>query len=145
MALSENGGKLEYRPRAKYCHLITRVFNRAEVFVAEFKPTFSPVDNASKDLRHNPSEARIPMSAALRTETQSQSRTPSPHQRQSLMSWVARAGRSAATACGCGKPCTGRGALPGLVMSAPEQPMLCRSDRVPDMRRHHANRGRRHI
>ena len=49
---------------AEYCHLITRVFNRAEVFVAEFKPTFSPVDKASKDLRHNPSEARIPMSAA---------------------------------------------------------------------------------
>ena len=57
---------------AEYCHLITRVFIRAEVLVAELKPTFSPVDKASKDLRHNSSEARIPMSAALRTETQSQ-------------------------------------------------------------------------
>jgi hypothetical protein len=27
---------------------------RAEVLVAELKPTFSPVDKASKDLRHNP-------------------------------------------------------------------------------------------
>ena len=40
--------------------------------MAELKPTFSPVDKASKDLRHNPSDARIPMSAALRTATQSQ-------------------------------------------------------------------------
>ena len=48
------------------------MFICAEVLVAELKPTFSPVDKASKDLRHNSSEARIPMSAALRTETQSQ-------------------------------------------------------------------------
>src|SRR4029077_20348343 len=38
---------------------------------------------------------------------------------------MAKSGRSAATACGCRNPCTGSIALPGLVMRAAEQPMLC--------------------
>jgi len=47
------------------------------------------------------------------------------HQRQSSINRLATPGRSGATACGCGKLCTGRVALPVRVMSAPEQPILC--------------------
>jgi hypothetical protein len=72
MLLSENGGKLRYTDRAKDCQLIKRMFYRGDVLVTELKLTFSPVDKASKNLRHNPSDARIPVSAALRTKTRSQ-------------------------------------------------------------------------
>jgi hypothetical protein len=46
--------------------------NRGKFLVAELKPTFSPVDRVSKDLRHNPFAARIPMSALLGLDTQLQ-------------------------------------------------------------------------
>jgi hypothetical protein len=60
-------------------------------------------------------------------QLQSQTRPPSLAASTPELDQLAGHARKVATAWGCGKPCTGRGrgALPGLVMSAPEQPMLC--------------------
>jgi hypothetical protein len=64
-----------------------------------------------------------------RSSTKSRAKCPTlavlSDQRQRLINWVATPGRSGATACGCGSPCKGKGALPGLAISAPEQPTLC--------------------